>query len=232
MRMTWPFTMVKSGVNPLAWKKCCHSAMTDSPTLHSYSLVLYLVLYGPGPWHAVLLYLVVCLHESWQEMKVLLLLWRWQPHTIPEALLVTLLSQVHPNTQQLCIDQHLDSDAAVLYNEAAASWLLLYSLLSTQLDIRWGRPHMAVGHTAVLHSHHSALSFEQPRCCNRTAADLSHNLAHQGELKTSSLNNNSWCLISSHRFLQVYWVSGQPAHRKCHVLMTQCHWISQGKNPS
>lgn len=115
MWMTWPFSMVKPGVNPLAWKKCCHSAMTDSPTLHSYSLVLYLVLYGPGPWHTVLLYLVVCLHASWQEMKVLLLLWQWQPHTIPEALLVTLLSRVHPNAQQLCIDQHLDSDAAVLY---------------------------------------------------------------------------------------------------------------------
>lgn len=68
----------------------------------------------------MLLDLVFCLHESLtrNESFILtldLLRWQWKPHAIPEALLVTRLSQVHPNAQKLCRNQGLDSGVSVLY---------------------------------------------------------------------------------------------------------------------
>lgn len=68
----------------------------------------------------MLLDLVVHLHESLTRnesftLTLGLLRWQCKPHAILGALLVTPLSQVHPNAQKICLNQSCDSGAAVLY---------------------------------------------------------------------------------------------------------------------
>lgn len=117
------------GITPLAWKKHCQFC-TDSPTLCCYILVLSM----PNVWNWSLTHLVVHPHESlthpYNQLR-----WQWKPNATSAALLVTLLSQVHPNTQKLCLNQGLNSDAAALYR-----WVCClsssYPLFWAQLEVR------------------------------------------------------------------------------------------------
>lgn len=143
--------MVINGYNPTGMKE----ALSVQHWLTAWPFAVTLsVLPMPNTWscpgHSVSLDLAVHPHESWTH-PYNQLRWQWKPHAIPAALLVTLLSQVHPNTQKLRLSQGLNSDAAALYR-----WACCISAPPTLLS-KHSLIYGEVSHQA-LQSHHRAPS--------------------------------------------------------------------------